>query len=372
MASPSAPTPTATATRRSRACPTARSRRRRTSRPSSRSSAPSCCRTRRSRRSSSTSASIPTTSTARPTGSSSRRCSSCTTGASPSTRSRSSSTSSRPASSTRSAAARRSTCWPRASPPSATSASTRGSSARTRCSAGCCGAAYEIQARVHAHDAPPRELVDIAERVDPRGRPRGLAQGLPRDQRRARRRDLQARGALARGQGHHGHAVRLRGPRHVHRRLPARQPDHPRRPPVDGEVGADGELLRERRARRRQGRRAVLARDVASPSSRSASSPRRPRSRATTCARAACPRRAGARSWRRPNRLAKSPLFIDDSSDLSVLDVRAKARRLLQQHPDGLGLIVIDYLQLMRGDGADGQPRRADRADLPRAEDARA
>jgi replicative DNA helicase len=51
------------------------------------------------------------------------------------------------------------------------------------------------------------------------------------------------------------------------------------------------------------------------------------------------------------NRLAKSPLFIDDSSDLSVLDVRAKARRLMQQHPDGLGLILIDYLQLMRGDG---------------------
>jgi replicative DNA helicase len=52
------------------------------------------------------------------------------------------------------------------------------------------------------------------------------------------------------------------------------------------------------------------------------------------------------------NRLASSPLFIDDSSDLSVLDVRAKARRLLQQNPDGLGLLVIDYLQLMRGDGA--------------------
>ncbi len=51
------------------------------------------------------------------------------------------------------------------------------------------------------------------------------------------------------------------------------------------------------------------------------------------------------------NRLAKSPLFIDDSSDLSVLDVRAKARRLQQQHADGLGLILIDYLQLMRGDG---------------------
>ena len=50
-------------------------------------------------------------------------------------------------------------------------------------------------------------------------------------------------------------------------------------------------------------------------------------------------------------RLAASPLYIDDSSDLSVLDVRAKARRLVQQHADGLGLIVIDYLQLMRAAG---------------------
>src|SRR3954471_7811053 len=50
-------------------------------------------------------------------------------------------------------------------------------------------------------------------------------------------------------------------------------------------------------------------------------------------------------------RLAGSPLYIDDSSDLSVLDVRAKARRLAQQHADGLGLLVIDYLQLMRTAG---------------------
>ena len=51
------------------------------------------------------------------------------------------------------------------------------------------------------------------------------------------------------------------------------------------------------------------------------------------------------------NRLAQSGLFVDDSSDLSVLDVRAKARRLAQQHADGLGLILIDYLQLMRAGG---------------------
>jgi replicative DNA helicase len=51
------------------------------------------------------------------------------------------------------------------------------------------------------------------------------------------------------------------------------------------------------------------------------------------------------------SRLAQSKLFIDDSSDLSVLDVRAKARRLAQQNADGLGLILIDYLQLMRAAG---------------------
>jgi replicative DNA helicase len=51
------------------------------------------------------------------------------------------------------------------------------------------------------------------------------------------------------------------------------------------------------------------------------------------------------------NRLAESSLFIDDSSDLSVLDVRAKTRRLAQQQADGLGLVLIDYLQLMRATG---------------------
>ncbi len=42
---------------------------------------------------------------------------------------------------------------------------------------------------------------------------------------------------------------------------------------------------------------------------------------------------------------SKSPLFIDDSSSLSVMELRAKARRLHARHP--LGLIVVDYLQLL-------------------------
>ena len=50
-------------------------------------------------------------------------------------------------------------------------------------------------------------------------------------------------------------------------------------------------------------------------------------------------------------RLGEARLWIDDSSDTSVLDVRAKARRLHHQVEGGLGLIIIDYLQLMRPEG---------------------
>ena len=58
--------------------------------------------------------------------------------------------------------------------------------------------------------------------------------------------------------------------------------------------------------------------------------------------------------WKRVLKVAgeydAAPLFIDDSSDIGILDVRAKARRLHQQSPDGLGLVIVDYLQLMRAD----------------------
>jgi replicative DNA helicase len=45
-------------------------------------------------------------------------------------------------------------------------------------------------------------------------------------------------------------------------------------------------------------------------------------------------------------KLTRAPLFIDDSSDIGVLELRAKARRLHQRHP--LGLLIVDYLQLIR------------------------
>jgi replicative DNA helicase len=47
-------------------------------------------------------------------------------------------------------------------------------------------------------------------------------------------------------------------------------------------------------------------------------------------------------------KLASAPIYLDDSSDIGVLEIRAKARRLHARH--GLGLIVVDYLQLVRPD----------------------
>lgn len=47
--------------------------------------------------------------------------------------------------------------------------------------------------------------------------------------------------------------------------------------------------------------------------------------------------------------LSEAPVFIDDSPAMTTLEMRAKARRLKSEH--GLGLIVVDYLQLMRSSG---------------------
>jgi len=51
-------------------------------------------------------------------------------------------------------------------------------------------------------------------------------------------------------------------------------------------------------------------------------------------------------------RLAEAPIYIDDTAAISVLEMRAKTRRL--KADKGLDLIIVDYLQLMRGRGDEG------------------
>jgi replicative DNA helicase len=55
-------------------------------------------------------------------------------------------------------------------------------------------------------------------------------------------------------------------------------------------------------------------------------------------------------------RLANAPLFIDDSAGLSILQLRARARRLAQQH--GVKLLVVDYLQLLHSTARRSQENR--------------
>ncbi|MGH1426387.1 MAG: replicative DNA helicase [Arenicella sp.] len=49
--------------------------------------------------------------------------------------------------------------------------------------------------------------------------------------------------------------------------------------------------------------------------------------------------------------LQDKPIYVDDTPGITVMEMRSRARRLAAKHEDGLGVIVIDYLQLMQGDG---------------------
>src|SRR5581483_7594668 len=61
-------------------------------------------------------------------------------------------------------------------------------------------------------------------------------------------------------------------------------------------------------------------------------------------------------------KLANAPLFIDDSSGLSILQLRAKARRMSQQY--GIKLFVIDYLQLLHSTARRAENRQQEIADI--------
>jgi replicative DNA helicase len=61
-------------------------------------------------------------------------------------------------------------------------------------------------------------------------------------------------------------------------------------------------------------------------------------------------------------KLANAPLFIDDSSNLSILQLRAKARRMHQQYE--IKLFVVDYLQLLHSTARRADNRQQEIADI--------
>ncbi len=63
--------------------------------------------------------------------------------------------------------------------------------------------------------------------------------------------------------------------------------------------------------------------------------------------------------------LSEAPIYIDDTPGLTPTELRARARRLAREH--GLGMIVIDYLQLMQGSGNAKENRTAEISEISRS-----
>ncbi|MDD4939567.1 MAG: replicative DNA helicase [Candidatus Omnitrophica bacterium] len=64
-------------------------------------------------------------------------------------------------------------------------------------------------------------------------------------------------------------------------------------------------------------------------------------------------------------KLSEAPIYIDDTAAISVMELRAKARRLKAHHD--IKLIVLDYLQLMRGSGGKEENRQQEISDISRS-----
>lgn len=65
-------------------------------------------------------------------------------------------------------------------------------------------------------------------------------------------------------------------------------------------------------------------------------------------------------------RISKAPIYIDDTSSINVSEIMAKCRRLKEDPTKGLGLVVIDYLQLMQGRGK-SENRQQEISDISRS-----
>jgi replicative DNA helicase len=76
-----------------------------------------------------------------------------------------------------------------------------------------------------------------------------------------------------------------------------------------------------------------------------------------------------AEDWRKltmaMGSLSNAGIFIDDSSGIKVNEIRSKCRRLQQEH--GLGMVIIDYMQLISGSGKAGENRQQEVSEISRS-----
>ena len=79
--------------------------------------------------------------------------------------------------------------------------------------------------------------------------------------------------------------------------------------------------------------------------------------------------RIGKEDWQKIikafGNLSEAPIYIDDTPGIGIMEMRAKTRRLALEH--GLDLLMVDYLQLMRGRGARYDNRQQEISDISRS-----
>ncbi len=68
-------------------------------------------------------------------------------------------------------------------------------------------------------------------------------------------------------------------------------------------------------------------------------------------------------------KLSNAPNFIDDNPNATVMDIRARARAGSKKSAGDLGIVVVDYLQLMHRPGAIREPADRGGGDQPWAQD---
>jgi replicative DNA helicase len=211
-------------------------------------------------------------------------------------------------------------------------------------------AAYEIQAQVHGHEARPRELVDLAERAilevaheDSRKDFRSIEQLLHSELDKLQKLSLEGTAITGTPSGFEDLDTITGGFQPGNLIILAARPSMGKSALMANfaENAALGSGKAVALFSLEMGEGELAQRFIASQASIKGDDLRKGK----------VPQSRWGKILQASSRLAESGLYVDDSSDLSVLDVRAKARRLAQQHADGLGLILIDYLQLMRAGG---------------------
>src|SRR4051794_14061999 len=216
-------------------------------------------------------------------------------------------------------------------------------------------ASYEIQASVHGHEAPPREIVERAERAvlevahDDRQKDfRKVGEVLGAEIRKWQELSAEGRSLTGTPSGFSDLDAITGGFQPGNLIIIAARPSMGKSALVTN-IAENVALSKERRRpvalfSLEMSEAELAQRFIASQASIKGDDLRKGRLRDEA-------------KWKRVLRTAAeydaAPLYVDDSSDVSILDVRAKARRLHQQAQaeyGGLGLIVVDYLQLMRAD----------------------